>query len=68
MKRAREDLEEDGTHGEAIQGEQAGKPQAVENDDDNMPLSANYKMSKTVRKGWECPYLDTISRQVRQQW
>ena len=32
--------------------------------EDDKPLFSNYKMSRSVRKGAECPYLDTISRQV----
>ena len=35
-----------------------------ERDEDDQPLHRNYKMSKAVRTGAECPYLDTISRQV----
>ena len=33
--------------------------------EDDKPLMSHYKMSRSVRKGAECPYLDTISRQVR---
>lgn len=32
--------------------------------EDDQPLHRNFKMSKAVRTGAECPYLDTISRQV----
>ena len=69
MKRGRDELEA-GDDGEA-QPEQAvaqepaaaaGAPE--EEDDDDKPLLSNYKMSRSVRKGAECPYLDTISRQV----
>lgn len=42
--------------------------QAEDDEDDDKPLLANYKMSRSVRKGAECPYLDTISRQVRPLW
>ena len=42
----------------------AAAPGAAEDEDDK-PLLANFKMSRAVRKGHECPYLDTISRQVR---
>lgn len=35
-----------------------------DNEDDNKPLFSNFKMSRAVRRGNECPYLDTISRQV----
>jgi hypothetical protein len=43
---------------------QAAAQQEYDEDDDK-PLMANYKMSRSMRKGAECPYLDTISRQVR---
>jgi hypothetical protein len=36
---------------------------SVDNDDD-APLVSNYKMSRAVCNGHECPYLDSISRQV----
>lgn len=35
-----------------------------EEEDDDAPLVSNYKMSRAVCKGHECPYLDSISRQV----
>ena len=35
-----------------------------EEDDDDAPLVSNFKMSRAVCKGNECPYLDSISRQV----
>ena len=74
MKRGREELEADGEspREQAAAQEPAaaeGAPQqAAEDEDeeeDDKPLMANYKMSRSVRKGAECPYLDTISRQVR---
>lgn len=38
----------------------------VESDaEDDLPLHKNFRMSSSVRVGAECPYLDTISRQVR---
>ena len=71
MKRGRDELEA-GDDGEG-QPEQtvAQEPAAAaaaqeEESDDDKPLVANYKMSHSVRKGAECPYLDTISRQVTQ--
>ena len=36
-----------------------------ESDDDNLPLYAPSKLSSQKRQGKECPYLDTVSRQVR---
>lgn len=33
-------------------------------DEDDKPLYSNFRMSSAVRRGNECPYLDTISRQV----
>ena len=47
------------------QQQQQQQPAAEEDSDDDKPLFANYRMSRNVRKGAECPYLDTISRQVR---
>ncbi|PRW59503.1 U4 tri-snRNP-associated 2-like [Chlorella sorokiniana] len=44
-------------------GQQPPAQQAEEDDEDDKPLLQNYKMSKSLRKGIECPYLDTISRQ-----
>jgi len=32
--------------------------------EDDAPLVSNYKMSRAVYNGHECPYLDSISRQV----
>lgn len=46
------------------EGQQPAAQQVEEDDDDDKPLAQNYRMSKTLRKGAECPYLDTISRQV----
>ncbi|PSC71207.1 U4 tri-snRNP-associated 2 [Micractinium conductrix] len=44
-----------------------GQPPAAaaveDDDDDDKPLASNFKMSRSVRKGTECPYLDTIARQ-----
>lgn len=37
---------------------------ALQDDDDDAPVISNYKLGQAVRKGHECPYLDTISRQV----
>ena len=45
-------------------GQQPPAQQAEDDDEDDKPLLQNYKMSKSLRKGIECPYLDTISRQV----
>ncbi len=42
----------------------SAQQQVDEDEDDDKPLLASYKMSRSVRKGVECPYLDTISRQV----
>ena len=45
-------------------GQQPAAQQGEEDGEDDKPLLQNYKMSKARRKGTECPYLDTISRQV----
>ena len=34
-----------------------------DDDDDDAPVLKNFRMPGDVRKGFECPYLDTISRQ-----
>jgi U4/U6.U5 tri-snRNP-associated protein 2 len=34
-----------------------------EEEEEDEPIASNFKMSKQVRRGTECPYLDTISRQ-----
>jgi hypothetical protein len=80
MKRGRDELEGSADEGDQKRhevaadapapaaGAQPQEPAAAagvqEDDEDDKPLLANYKMSRSVRKGAECPYLDTISRQV----
>lgn len=52
-----------GSHERAQPASTAGR---VEPDaEDDQPLHKNFRMSSSVRVGAECPYLDTISRQVR---
>lgn len=60
----------DGEQQQPGDGQQPPAQQADEDDEDDKPLLQNYKMSKALRKGTECPYLDTISRQVgaRRAW
>lgn len=74
MKRDREEagLEDETEQQPEADGappQEAAQPQAAAqqeyDEDDDKPLMANYKMSRSMRKGAECPYLDTISRQVR---
>jgi hypothetical protein len=36
-----------------------------EDDSDDEPVISMHRQSRQVRSGAECPYLDTISRQVR---
>ena len=68
MKRGRDELEAgddgEGQPEQAAAQEPAAAAGAQEEEDDDKPLMASYKMSRSVRKGAECPYLDTISRQV----
>ena len=77
-KRAREDAEEPiPEHVDAPKPTDDQEPSAVpahpNNDhgdngvdnEDDAPLVSNYKMNRTVCSGHECPYLDSISRQVR---
>ncbi|KAI3435999.1 hypothetical protein D9Q98_002056 [Chlorella vulgaris] len=72
MKRDREEagLEDETEQQPEADGappQEAAQPQAAAqqeyDEDDDKPLMANYKMSRSMRKGAECPYLDTISRQ-----
>jgi len=44
-------------------GKDALAEAASPDEDDDAPLIRSFKMSKAVRLGQECPYLDTISRQ-----
>lgn len=77
MKRPREEDEGKGGRSDGQQApevkaepsngeEQPAVKQEAEQDEEDLdrPLLANYRMSRAVRKGAECPYLDTISRQV----
>lgn len=69
MKRIRDELEEGGDDGEDTREQAAPEEPAAaaeaqpEDEEDDKPLMSHYKMSRSVRKGAECPYLDTISRQ-----
>lgn len=77
-KRAREDAEEPITEdvdapkpadhqipsAEPAQPNNDHADNGIDNEDD-APLVSNYKMNRTVCSGHECPYLDSISRQVR---
>ncbi len=81
MKRAREEDDAgNGRQAEAVKEEPMAKDDptvkqepvangvqgnTADDDEDDKPLLANYKMSRSSKKGSECPYLDTISRQVR---
>lgn len=73
MKRIRDELEEGGDDGEDTREQAAPEEPAAaaeaqpEDEEDDKPLMSHYKMSRSVRKGAECPYLDTISRQVRRR-
>lgn len=73
MKRPREEEDEgNGAQQEAAAaeagqeepGSNGGAAVQAQDEEDDKPLLANYKMSRSVKKGHECPYLDTISRQV----
>ena len=70
MKRDREEFEEGDASAEAAEQPAASEPapaaqeEEAADDEDDQPLITNYRMSRSVRKGAECPYLDTISRQV----
>eukprot|EP00976_Prorocentrum_cordatum_P104842 1194047-Prorocentrum_minimum.AAC.4 len=56
MKRDREEGEE----------EPAAPPVGgvVDDDDDDKPVGIRYRSVSSVRPGYECPYMDTICRQV----
>ncbi|KAL4458676.1 hypothetical protein ABPG75_013541 [Micractinium tetrahymenae] len=55
------DEQQEGAAGGGGGGAAAAAP--PEDDEDDAPLHKNFRMSSAVRKGAECPYLDTISRQ-----
>lgn len=63
-KRLRENDAESVDPVQAVEPAPAQVDAAASDGDDDAPLLSNFKMSRTVRKGHECPYLDTISRQV----
>ncbi len=58
IKRTRED------NGQGEQTNQDKRPVTDDLDDEDAPLAGNYKLGKGIRKGHECPYLDSISRQA----
>ena len=63
-KRAREEGEEAVPSGAADDATPTPAAVPPQEEDDDAPIVSSFKMSKAVRKGHECPYLDTISRQV----
>lgn len=77
-KRARTETEEEAVPGEiepttADDDAPVAEPSIVNNkcsddfdgdNEDDAPLVSNYKMSRAIFNGHECPYLDSISRQV----
>jgi hypothetical protein len=56
MKRSREEDEEAATAAPGVEG--------IDEDDDNLPVGIRYRSVSSVRPGVECPYMDTICRQV----
>lgn len=62
IKRPREEDQQEGLLPEDNPPQNAAR--ATIDDEDDAPLSKNYRLGKSVRKGAECPYLDSISRQV----
>ena len=66
MKRAREEDNGAPPQAPAADGaEHNGQPGAEDgDDDDDEPIYRPSKSRMQVKKGTECPYLDTISRQV----
>ncbi len=73
MKRGRDDLEDEELHqnGASImdqtskQSRREVQPAGDDDSDLDEPVQPLRRASQ-VRKGHECPYLDTVSRQVRQ--
>ena len=59
MKREAEDIVDDEQNAEK-------RARAAPSDDDDLdaPVSAASRRTASVKKGSECPYLDTVSRQV----
>ena len=70
MKRGADALDErdaqsNGAGNPKDQDAHRSKVQAVsDEDDDDLPVLQAGKKASLVRKGHECPYLDTVSRQV----
>lgn len=68
MKRSREDDDETFENSASQHNSSAAisnKRQEVDDlEDDNEPVLKPGRRGSAVRKGHECPYLDTVSRQV----
>ena len=67
MKRDAPDDDENVEHAEHNGGvKRARSSEPADNDDDDLdaPVGGSGPRGGGVRKGYECPYLDTISRQV----
>ena len=66
MKRAGEEDQNGAANGQPSSGSnKKAKTENYESDDDDLPLYAPSKLSSQKRLGRECPYLDTVSRQVQ---
>ena len=72
MKRGIESVDHTGQNGASTSQEEGAGPQAKVqvtswDDDDDQPVLQPTRKGSQVRRGSECPYLDTVSRQVSQQ-
>ena len=68
MKRSGEEMQNGAGDGQPLSGSGSNKRARTEDDDiddDDLPLYAPSRLSSQKRQGKECPYLDTVSRQVQ---
>ena len=68
MKRSGEEMQNGAADGQPLSGSGSNKRARTEDDDvddDDLPLYAPSRLSSQKRQGKECPYLDTVSRQVQ---
>ncbi len=66
MKREAPNDEHGDQNGNAKRARSEAEDEGDDDDDLDAPVGAASARGGGVKKGYECPYLDTISRQVRQ--
>ena len=66
MKRSAEEAENGTADGQpSSESKKKAKTDDYDEEDDDLPSYAPSKLSSQKREGKECPYLDTVSRQVQ---